>query len=154
MTWRKIDRSSAAPDWIPMVDLVFQVLMCLAIVSNLEGTRAEERVKLGLESLARPPASKHRDELILNVGFSSDPQLREVVIMDRGDEVPLGRIRERLEENLRMFEGPQGRGDMRDVSVIVRAAPEVPTGAIQHVIQTCQDLGFVKFALKSAKPGE
>ncbi|MDX1968988.1 MAG: biopolymer transporter ExbD [Planctomycetaceae bacterium] len=154
MTWRTIDQSSAAPDWIPMVDLAFQVVMCLTIISSFEGARTEERVKLGLDSLARPPASKLRDELVLNVGFSSDPLLRQAVVFDRGDEVPLGRIRERLEENLRMFEGPQGRGDMRDVSVIVRAAPEVPTGAIQYLIQTCQDLGFVKFALKSAKPGE
>ncbi len=155
MAWRKIDQILAEPDMIPLVDMLFQLLLCLTIVSNFEGTKAEERVKLAENALARPPEINLREELVLEVGFSRDPleqsPRRETVVFYRGEEVPLGRMHDNLERDQQMFEGARGRGDVGDVSVIIRAEAEVPTGVVQSLIKTCQDVGFVKFALKSAQ---
>ncbi len=154
MARRRVEAGFTEPDMTPMIDIVFQLLTFFMIVSNFEETKADERVKLPKDSLAKPPEVKPKDELVLNVGLirrdgkvvSKDP-----VLFYAGEDIPVSRIRATLETERRLFVLKGGESALKDVSVIIRADGEVPTGMIQNLIKTCQDVGFTKFSLKAVQ---
>lgn len=151
---RKIDGSFTEPDMTPMIDIVFQLLTFFMIVSNFEETKADERVKLPKDALAKPPEVKPKDELVLNVGFirkngrivGKDP-----VVFYAGEDIPIPKFREALQTEKRLFIAKSGEGVMSEVTVIIRADSEVPTGMVQMLIKTCQEVGFTKFSLKATQ---
>ena len=55
MKMRKIEMGFTEPDMTPMIDIVFQLLTFFMIAINFENTKADERVKLPKDSLAKPP---------------------------------------------------------------------------------------------------
>ncbi|MCA9045399.1 MAG: biopolymer transporter ExbD, partial [Planctomycetaceae bacterium] len=61
-------------DMTPMIDMTFQLIAFFMMVSNLEQTQADERVKLPADRLARPPEGPREDEVVLNVGFIRNKQ--------------------------------------------------------------------------------
>lgn len=142
----------------PMIDIVFQLLTFFMIVTNFEETKADERVKLPRDTLARPPEVKPKEELVLNVGYVRDGLGRKVgnepVVFYAGEEIPVERIQESLQTERRLFIATGGESVLQDVSVIIRADSEVPTGLIQRLIRTCQEVGFSKFSLKAAQADE
>ncbi|OYW23635.1 MAG: biopolymer transporter ExbD [Planctomycetales bacterium 12-60-4] len=139
----------------PMIDIVFQLLTFFMIVSNFEDTKADERVKLPKDTLAKPPEVKPKEELVLNIGFERDSTGKrlsnEPVIFYAGDDVPLAQMKERLETEKRLFKAEKGEAIMKEVSVILRADAEVPTGMVQNLIKLCQDVGFTRFSLKATQ---
>jgi biopolymer transport protein ExbD len=141
------------PDMTPMIDIVFQLLTFFMIAISFENTKADERVKLPKDLLAKPPEVKPKDELVLNVGFLRDTagaKLRpEPVLFYSGSEIPLEDIQPQLEQERRLFELKGGKKALDDVSVIIRADAEVPTGLVQQLILTCQKVGFTRFSLKA-----
>jgi len=42
-------------DMTPMIDIVFQLIAFFMVVTNFANTKADERVKLPKDELARPP---------------------------------------------------------------------------------------------------
>ncbi len=151
---RKIDGGFTEPDMTPMIDIVFQLLTFFMIVSNFEDTKADERVKLPMDALAKPPEIKPKEELVLNVGYERDSNGnrigREPVIFYAGEDVPLPQMSERLATERRLFVQKGGSEKALDeVTVIIRADSEVPTGMIQNLIKACQEAGFTKFSLKA-----
>jgi biopolymer transport protein ExbD len=154
----KRKQSSASvpePDMTPMIDIVFQLLTFFMIAINFENTKADERVKLPKDVLAKPPESKPPHELVLNVGFdratdgsklSPDP-----VLFYSGSNVPLDRIKPELEMERNVFQRVHAGTKLSEVSVLIRADADVPTGLIQQLIKTCQDVGYEKFSLKATQ---
>lgn len=155
MAKRRIDTSFTEPDMTPMIDIVFQLLTFFMIVSNFEDTKADERVKLPKDALAKPPEVKPKDELVLNIGFSrssTGARLSDIpVLFYAGEDIPLDRVKESLETEKRLFVRKGGEKALDDVSVIMRADSEVPTGMVQRLIKTCQEVGFTKFSLKATQ---
>ncbi|WP_010586509.1 ExbD/TolR family protein [Schlesneria paludicola] len=151
---RKIEMGFTEPDMTPMIDIVFQLLTFFMIAINFENTKADERVKLPKDALAKPPVVKPEHELVLNYGYQRDPQtgsrikpFPEIFYNERYVEV--GRISKDLETERRVMEQLHGPDVIKDVTVLIRADSEIPTGLVQELIKRCQDAGFSKFSLRA-----
>jgi biopolymer transport protein ExbD len=159
MKSKKIDAQFTEPDMTPMIDIVFQLLTFFMIAINFENTKADERVKLPIDALAKPPDSKLDNELILNVGFNRTPDGTIVggpVIFYNGDPVPLEKIAFHLDLEAKTFiaKATNPEKPLDDVSVIIRADAAVPTGMVQELIEKCQEAKFTKFSLKASQKQE
>jgi biopolymer transport protein ExbD len=157
MKFKATKQTIVEADWTPMIDMTFQLITFFMMVSNLEQTQADERVKLPADRLARPPLAPREDEVVLNVGFfrndkgeKIDPQAyvfygeEQIRVLDYGP---------RLKREFDIAKRTKNEQAARDMTVVIRADSDVPTGLIQELIKMGQESEFTKFALK-AKSGE
>ncbi|MBA4031432.1 MAG: biopolymer transporter ExbD [Planctomyces sp.] len=154
MAKRRLNHTSVIePDMTPMIDIVFQLLTFFMVVINFENTKADERVKLPKDLLAKPPEVKPAEELVLNVGFDRDLSGRklsdEPIVFYSGDKYTINNFGPMLEQEKRLAEAKGGKGAIDDTTVILRADSEVPTGKIQELIRKCQEIGYTQFSLKA-----
>lgn len=151
----KIDTGFTEPDMTPMIDIVFQLLTFFMIVSNFESTKADERVKLPKDVLAKPPESRPEEELVLNYGFERNAKGEITnptpVLFYNAEDIPLDRFKPMLEQERRLFLAKDGDKALDKVTVTLRADSEVPTGLVQGLIKVCQEVGFSRFALKATQ---
>lgn len=145
----------AEVDMTPMIDIVFQLIAFFMVISNFEQTQADERVKLPRDELAKPPDYKVEHELVLNIGFlrdkdgnKTDPEPwvfypeGQVRVLDFGPHFAL---------ESRLF--TQRGIDPKEVTIVIRADRDTPTGLVQELIKLAQDEKalFTKFALKATQ---
>jgi len=153
MKMRKIEMGFTEPDMTPMIDIVFQLLTFFMIAINFENTKADERVKLPKDTLAKPPTVKPEHELVLNMGYQRDTSgarmksVPEIFYNERYVEVR--QFTPDLEQEKRVMERIHGKEIIKDVTVLIRADSEVPTGLVQELIKKCQETGFSKFSLRA-----
>ena len=153
MKMRKVEMGFTDTDMTTMIDIVFQLLTFFMIAINFENTKADERVKLPKDLLAKPPAVKPEHELVLNMGYQRDAQGRrtnstpEIFYNERYVEVR--QIGPDLAMERRVMEQVHGKSVLKDVTVLVRADSEVPAGLVQELIRKCQEAGFSKFSLRA-----
>lgn len=138
-------------DMTPMIDMTFQLIAFFMIVTNFEQTQADERVKLPADKLARPPKVARQQEIVLNVGFDRNLQGEKVspdpVIFYGTEKIRVLDYLPRLKRENALAK-KQGK-DAGDITVVIRADSDVPTGLIQELIKMGQEAGFTKFALKA-----
>jgi biopolymer transport protein ExbD len=156
---RKVESGFTEPDMTPMIDIVFQLLTFFMIAINFENTKADERVKLPIDALAKPPESKLDNELVLNVGFNRQRDGTIVgapVIFYNGDPVLLDKILPKLQEEATIFKSKASNPEkaLDEVAVNIRADAAVPTGMVQELIEKCQEAKFTKFSLKASQKQE
>lgn len=154
MAKRRLNHTSVIePDMTPMIDIVFQLLTFFMVVINFENTKADERVKLPKDLLAKPPEVKPAEELVLNVGFDRDLSGRklsdEPIVFYAGEKFTINNFGPLLEQEKRLAEAKGGKGAIDETTVILRADSEVPTGKVQELIRKCQEIGYTKFSLKA-----
>ncbi len=144
-------------DMTPMIDMTFQLIAFFMIVTNFEQTQADERIKLPTDRLARPPLQARETEVVLNIGFlrnadgsKADPN---AYIFYGGDPIPVLDYGPRLKREYELSKRQYGEEKARDITVVIRADSDVPTGLVQELIKMGQESNFSKFALK-AKAGE
>ena len=153
MKMHKIEMGITEPDLTPMIDIVFQLLTFFMIAISFENTQADERIKLPVDTLAKPPAVKPEHELILNFGYQRHPSGErrksrpEVFYNER--YVDIYDISPDLEQEKRVMERVHGQNVIKDVTVLIRAESEIPMGLVQELIRKCQDAGFSKFSLRA-----
>jgi biopolymer transport protein ExbD len=144
-------------DMTPMIDMTFQLITFFMMVSNMEQTQADERVKLPADRLARPPVVPRKDEVVLNVGFQRNDKGEKVdptPYVFYGDEaIRVLDYGPRLAREYQIVKKQQGDAAAADLTVVIRADSDVPTGLIQELIKMGQENNFTKFSLK-AKAGE
>lgn len=153
MKMRKIEMGFTEPDMTPMIDIVFQLLTFFMIAINFENTKADERVKLPKDTLAKPPTVKPEHELVMNMGFQRDASGQKVKpfpeIFYNERYVEVRQISPDLEQEKRVMERVHGKEVIKDVTVLIRADSEVPAGLVQELIKKCQEAGFSKFSLRA-----
>lgn len=144
MRFKKHELSGARPDMTPMIDIVFQLIAFFMVVINFSAVNADERIKLPVTQLARPPLAPAEDTLVLNLDARG-------VLYYAGSEITLEeftpylkRERQRSEYTRRVI-----GAEKLPTTVIIRAGRETPTGRVQQLIQMCQRQGFEKFSLKA-----
>jgi biopolymer transport protein ExbD len=153
MKVKPVESTVTEVDMTPMIDIVFQLISFFMIITNFEQTKADERVKLPKDTLAKPPEVKRESELMINFGFLRDKEGNKL------DQEPFVFY---LDENFRLPEFPksllqearifrEGGTDPKKVTVTIRADSEVPTGMVQALIKMSQEAGFEKFALKATQ---
>ena len=136
-------------DMTPMIDIVFQLIAFFMIVTNFENTKADERVKLPVQDLAKPAEVARQKELMLNVGFIRDQngvKRSKALLFYAGEQIPILESARVLKREMQIYKDL--KTDPQDVTVVIRADRAAPTGLIQELIRLCQEAEFQKFALK------
>jgi biopolymer transport protein ExbD len=129
------------PDMTPMIDMTFQLIAFFMFTINFSDTEQDQRVTLPASELAKPPDAPYQHPLTVHLtdqgeyiyggaAYDSLDQLRSALLREK-------QIIERYELE-----------KLDDVTVIIRADEDAPTGEVQEIIQLSQDLGFERFALR------
>lgn len=157
MKTRKIEGRLCELDLTPVVDVVFLTLMFFLVVLYFQHIKSDERVKLPYDSLARPPGIERERELALNFGYrrSSNGRRRDaiptVLLNDR--HVEARDLSPELDRQKRAWQTQSGSEALTDVTVMIRADSDVPSGLVQELVQKCRESGFARFSLQ-AMPAE
>lgn len=139
-------------DMTPMIDIVFQLLTFFMMVLNFENTQADERVKLPRDELAKPAEVVRQKDVVLNVGFErskTGEKLSDAIVFYAGESIPVLKMLPSLKQEARLFTG--GGTKLEDVTIVIRADADVPTGLVQELIKQAQEAKFEKFALKATQ---
>ncbi|MCY2964756.1 MAG: biopolymer transporter ExbD [Planctomycetota bacterium] len=151
-------------DMTPMIDIVFQLITFFMVVINFDAANSDERVRMAVSDLARPPKVKPPVELVLQVGFERhrDGAGKEVkdgpFLFYNGDLIPAPSFEKVFRPMLdREFQIEKIKGNLdgdgkAKTPVVIRADAECATGDVQKLIQICQQAGYEKFSLKAMQP--
>lgn len=152
MKTHKIQKGSIEPDLTPMIGIVFQLLTFLVIAISFENTKADERVKLPRDMLAKPPEVKPEHELVLNFGYERDKngnrKYDRPVVFYNDRLVEVSQLGPELEQEKQFLESVHGKTILDKMTVLIRADADVPGGLVQQLIKKCQDSGLSKFSLR------
>jgi biopolymer transport protein ExbD len=158
------DTPSVDIDMTPMIDIVFQLITFFMVVINFDAADTDERVKMAISDLARPPKVKLDTELVLQMGYyrKTEDDVSKITsgpfLFYDGADIPATKFETDFEPRLRrelQFDKLKKNVDENGHSkrtVIIRADAECPTGTVQKLIRLCQTVGYEKFALKAMQP--
>jgi biopolymer transport protein ExbD len=153
MKFKPAESANAEVDMTPMIDIVFQLIAFFMVAINFEQMQADERVKLPRDRLAKPAEVQRDNELVLNVGYRRDASGEKTdpraLVFYAGDPIPVASFAPKLKLEQQVFEETGIAPE--DVTVVIRADAEVPTGLVQQLIRLAQDAKFQKFALKATQ---
>ena len=154
MKFRSVGNEPVEADMTPMIDIVFQLLTFFMITITFENSKADERVKLPRDALARPPSVRPEHEFVINFGYERDEERNPIkpypAIFYNEEFVPLEDFPSRLSLERRVMERLYpGEEVVKDVTVVIRADEEIPAGLVQRLIRQCQDAGYSKFWLRT-----
>lgn len=142
-------------DMTPMIDIVFQLITFFMVVINFEAGESDDRVKMAISALARPPKVKPIEELTLQVGYNrakSGKILSGPFLFYSGQEnLTIEKFSPFLKREKQQYRLKHGEGPIK-TTVVIRADAECPTGKVQELIKLCQGEGYEKFSLKAMQP--
>jgi biopolymer transport protein ExbD len=153
MRFKKAAANAVDVDMTPMIDIVFQLIAFFMVITNFEQTQADERVILAKDQLAMPPKVKREKELTINIGFLRNKDGEKIdpepYIFWPGEQIRIGGLEAKLRLEAQIFKD-EGT-NIEDVTVVIRADAETPTGIVQEAIKVAQKEGiaFTKFAIKA-----
>ncbi len=124
----------------PMIDMVFQLIAFFMVLINFTEAEQDERVKLPLSELAKPPEVAY--EIPLTLQMTSDNE----VIMS-GNLITLEELRAALKREAQIIRAGEG-AKLSDVTIIIRADAGAKTGMVQEMIAASQEAEFETFALR------
>ncbi|MDA1213332.1 MAG: biopolymer transporter ExbD, partial [Planctomycetota bacterium] len=134
---------------------VFQLLTFFMVVINFEQTQADERVKLPRDQLAKPNEVKREHKVVVNMGFIRDKEgnkLSDPEILLMGERVPVLNFGPALKTEARIYR--LKNIDPKEVTVVIRADSEIPTGLVQELIRLAQEAEFEKFAMAAQQASD
>ena len=150
MKFKPAESANAEVDMTPMIDIVFQLIAFFMVAINFEQAQADERVKLPRDRLAKPAEVKRDSELVVNVGYrrnKAGERTSDAIVFYASGDVPVMSFGPKLQVEKQVF--ADTGVDPKEVTVILRADAEVPTGLVQHLIKMSQEAGLEKFAVKA-----
>ena len=130
----------AVVDWTPMIDVTFQLIAFFMFTLNLSNVDTDQAIKLPASELAKPTdqpftypitAQLRADGVVLLSGQEYTMDAFRIAMLN------LAAVQERL------------RKSPSEVTVIVRADSDAPTGRVQEVIRKCQEARFEDFVLRA-----
>jgi biopolymer transport protein ExbD len=132
--------SSTDIDMTPMIDMTFQLITFFMFVMNFSEAEQDDRIQLPSSQLAKPVEGAMESPITLQLTNKGS-------IVYAGEEVAVAEIGAYLErEKTIMLESGK---EPNSATVIVRADGRSKTGEVQKIIQTCQEKGFERFALRA-----
>ena len=136
----KKEMAAAEVDMTPMIDMTFQLIAFFMVLINFTEADQDDRVKLPLSELAKPPDVPLDNPLTLNVAKSG-------AIYLAGQQYGINDLNAALSQERELIrlsgENPS------EVTVIIRAHIDAKTGDVQEVIKVCQQANFEQFALRA-----
>ncbi len=149
MARRKRLRSSggsAEGDMTPMIDMTFQLIAFFMVLVNFSEVDQNERIRLPLSQLAKPPDAPLPDPITLQL-------TREGTILLGGQEFSVEQLPVPLRRERQVLENTPGKS-VRGATIVIRADMAAKAGIVQEVIRACQDNGFERFALRAKQVAE
>jgi biopolymer transport protein ExbD len=132
--------SSTDIDMTPMIDMTFQLITFFMFVMNFSEAEQDDRIQLPSSQLAKPVEGAMESPITLQLTNKGS-------IVYAGEEVAVADIGAYLErEKTVMLDAGK---EPNAATVIVRADGRSKTGEVQKIIQTCQEKGFERFALRA-----
>jgi biopolymer transport protein ExbD len=143
---------------IPMIDIVIQLITFFLMLINLDQANVDELVRLPIADLAKPTEANMDEPLVLNIHNDG-----EVNLLGEKIDTDSGAFRQVMMREARVAQdNMKAAGEKIDTfrgrpklwtTIMVRADQDVEYGKIQRLMQTCQELGFYKFALRANTSG-
>ena len=127
-------------DLTPMIDMTFQLIAFFMIIMNFSKVDRAEEIKLPRSQMAIPPDSIPDYQIILNLNFDGSVK----VAGTKYDSISL--LKSVLEREISAAE--RDKVSAENVSTIIRAHQDTPTGKVQELIQKCQDSKLANFILR------
>ena len=142
---RKRAAGVVKPDMTPMIDMTFQLIAFFMVVVNFSEAEQNQRVRLPLSELAKPPEGTLDDTITLHV--ARDEKTRQTLVIFGAIECTIPQLGPELmrEKQVREYGGESAYM----TTIIIRADRATKTGEVQEVIKICQDTGYEKFALRA-----
>jgi biopolymer transport protein ExbD len=148
---------AAKLEMTPMIDMTFQLIAFFMVVVNFSADDQNERIRLPLSELAKPPEEAQMETRITLQVASTDedgdplPTSRvilgtnEMEIWNLGDAL----LVEKQVLEARAEDEEEKAKIMREATIVIRADRAARTGEVQEVIKICQQYGFENFRLRA-----
>jgi len=137
---KRKDDGIAEGDLTPMIDMTFQLIAFFMVLVNFSEAEQDKRINLPASELAIPPEVAFEEPR--TVQLTDDG-----MVIFGGREVPLAGLKPLLIRERQVLERAGKAASI--VTVIVRADADAQTGKVQEMVETCQEAGFEKFALRA-----
>lgn len=136
-------REIAEGDMTPMIDMVFQLIAFFMMLINFTKVEQDQRVKLPLSELAKPPEVAYDKPITLQMTGDG-----EIIFKAAGsDLLDIDGLLIALKTEAEIIKAT--KTSLSEVTVVIRGDAEAPTGKVQDMIQAAMDAGFSTFALRS-----
>ena len=127
-------------DLTPMIDMTFQLIAFFMVLINFTQSEQNERIKLPLSELAKPPEGPLESPITLHLTETS-------TVIIGGNEVSIAGLSPFLIREANALES-MGKTPA-EATVVIRAHKDAQTGRVQELIKVCQENNFEKFALRA-----
>ncbi len=131
----------AKAEMTPMIDMTFQLIAFFMVVVNFSKADQNERIKLPLSELAKPPDAPLQTPITLQL-------TEEGTVILGPTEVTFAELGRELLREKQVLEARPGQS-ARSATIIIRADRAARAGEVQEVIKICQQTGFEKYALRA-----
>lgn len=139
MAKRKKFDVSAEADMTPMIDMTFQLIAFFMVLLNFGEAEHTEEIKLPKSVLAKPPDAPLVSPLVLNLTDQG-------TVLFNGEYLPIKALRQPLAIEKALLQA--NNKSPADATVVIRAHRDTRAGAVQELIQECQNNSFERFALR------
>lgn len=129
----------------PMIDMVFLLIVFFTLVLNFAAADQNERVKLPVSELAKPPDQPPSEVVTLHI-------LADGHVIYNGIEYSLAELHEPLAHRLRVNKFLNIPPDA--MTVIMRADARCESGHVLDVTEMCQSLDLVRFVYRARNKEE
>ena len=124
-----------------MIDMTFQLIAFFMVLINFSEVEYDQEIHLPSSELAKPPDRPLDNPLTIHLTERGSVKFS-------GEEVDLSGLQNLLRIERRVLERI-ARTDISQVTIVIRADADSPTGLVQEIIQLCQQMNFEKFSLKA-----
>ena len=130
----------AKPEMTPMIDMTFQLIAFFMVVVNFSQADQNQRIRLPLSELAKPPDAPLEVPITLQV-------TRESTVIFGAMEVKIPDLARELLREKQVLEA--GGASSQNATIVIRGDRAAKTGEVQEVMEICQKTGFIKFVLRA-----
>jgi len=140
--------ASAEPNLTPILDMVFQLITFFMLVINFKTAAMDLDLKLPVVGSARPVDTQGQEDLlILNVNSHGELRVYGQLVKDVAAYIANESqaslvVARRNNQQIKT-------GDELPSTVVIRADQGTPFAMLNQIVQTCQNNGYRKFALKA-----
>jgi biopolymer transport protein ExbD len=128
------------PDMTPMIDVVFLLISFFSILVNFSQADQNQRINLPVSEIAKPPDTPPTEPITLNV-------YPKGIIEFQGKEYDLTGFKKAIDRYGYLIK--QLNIKPSDVTVIIRADGNSPSGLVQDIIEQCQSKQLETFKLRA-----